>query len=156
MKAVIIIPTYNEAENIGRLIDVLENLFKEKVPSKWNMHILVVDDTSPDGTSDVVKKYMKKFNNVHLFLNKEKVGLGGAYMKGMRYAIDNLKAELMLQMDADFQHDETLIPAFLEKIDEGADVVIGSRYMKGGSIPAYWGIDRKILSIDSNVCIRLL
>src|SRR3972149_8269054 len=62
----------------------------------------------------------------------------------------------MLQMHADFQHDETLIPAFLEKIDEGADVVIGSRYMKGGSIPAYWGIDRKILSIGGNIYIRLL
>ncbi len=156
MKTVIIIPTYNEAENIGRLIDVLEAIFKEKVPSKWDMHILVVDDSSPDGTSDVVEKYVKKFKNVHLFLNKEKVGLGGAYMKGMRYAIDNLKAELMFEMDADFQHDENLIPAFLEKIDQGADVVIGSRYMAGGSIPQYWGLSRKFLSVGGNIYIRLL
>ncbi len=156
MKTVIIIPTYNEAENIGRLIDVLEVIFKEKVSKKWDMHILVVDDSSPDGTSDVVKKYMKKFKNVHLFLNKEKIGLGGAYMKGMRYAIDDLKAELMFEMDADFQHDENLIPTFLEKIDQGADVVIGSRYMAGGSIPQYWGLSRKILSVGGNIYIRLL
>lgn len=156
MKAVIIIPTYNEAPNIGRLIDVLEVLFKEKVPDKWEMHILVVDDSSPDGTADVVKKSMKKFKNVHLFKNPEKVGLGGAYMKGMKYAIDDLKAYLIFEMDADFQHDENLIPQFLERIDQGADIVIGSRYIKGGSVPQYWGFFRKVMSIGGNIYIRTL
>lgn len=155
-KVVVIIPTYNEAENIGRLIEVLQKVFKEKVPDKWDMHMLVVDDTSPDGTADVVKKYMQKYKNVHLFLNSEKVGLGGAYMKGMRYAIDELKADLIFQMDADFQHDENLIPEFLEKVDQGADLVVGSRYMKGGSIPKFWGITRKFMSIGGNFYIRTL
>lgn len=156
MKAVIIIPTYNEAENIGRLIEVLRKEVFPKIPKKWNMHILVVDDSSPDGTGEVVKKLEKKYNNVHLFTNTEKVGLGGAYMRGMTHAISVYHPDVMFELDADFQHDQNLIPKFLEKIDQGADVVIGSRYMPGGSIPEYWGLNRKILSIGGNIYIRTL
>lgn len=156
MKAVIIIPTYNEAENIGGLIEVLNKEVFPEIPKKWDMHILVVDDSSPDGTGDIVKKYEKKFKNVHLLTNSEKVGLGGAYMRAMTYTLKELKPDVILEMDADFQHDQMLIPKFLEKIDEGADIVIGSRYMPGGSIPAYWGLNRKILSIGGNAYIRLL
>lgn len=156
MKAVIIIPTYNEAENIGKLIDVLQKEVFPTVPKKWNMHILVVDDSSPDGTGEVVKKLEKKYDNVRLFTNTEKVGLGGAYMRGMTHAISTYHPDVLFQMDADFQHDQTLIPKFLEKIDQGADIVIGSRYMPGGSIPEYWGIDRKLLSVGGNIYIRTL
>jgi len=154
-KVVVIIPTYNEKENINPLIDILEDVFRN-VPAKWDMHILVVDDSSPDGTGEVVKEKMKKFNNVHLFTNSEKVGLGGAYMKGMNHAVYELKADLMFEFDADFQHDPKLIPDFLKKIEEGADIVLGSRYMKGGSIPRYWGFMRKVLSIGGNFYIRTL
>ncbi len=154
-KVVVIIPTYNEKENIILLIDVLEDIFKS-VPSKWDMHILVVDDSSPDGTGEIVKDKMQKFNNVHLFTNSSKVGLGGAYMKGMSYAIEELKADLIFEFDADFQHDPKLIPDFLKKIEEGADIVLGSRYMKGGSIPRYWGLLRKFLSVGGNFYIRTL
>jgi dolichol-phosphate mannosyltransferase len=154
-KVVVITPTYNEAENIAAHIDKLQEVFK-KVPAKWEMHILIVDDTSPDGTADVVREKMKTYKNVHLFMNKEKVGLGGAYMKGMRYAIDKLKADLLFEMDADFQHDPDLIPEFLKKIDQGADIVIGSRYMRGGSIPKHWGLMRKFLSVGGNLFIRVM
>lgn len=154
-KVVMIIPTYNEVENIGALIDKLQEVFKS-VPSKWDMNILVVDDSSPDGTADVVREKMKQFKNVNLFENKEKVGLGGAYIKGMTYATQKLGADVMFEMDADFQHDENLIPKFLEKIDVGADMVLGSRYMKGGSIPKYWGIMRKILSMGGNLFTRIM
>jgi dolichol-phosphate mannosyltransferase len=154
-KVVVIIPTYNEKENIGLLIDTLEDIFKE-VSSKWDMNILVVDDSSPDGTGEIVRGEMKKLKNVYLFTNKEKIGLGGAYMKGMTYAIQDLKADLMFEFDADFQHDPNLIPEFLKKVDGGADVVLGSRYMEGGSIPQYWGLMRKILSVGGNLYIRLL
>jgi len=154
-KVVVIIPTYNERGNIEPLVDILQKVFK-KVPSQWDMHILVVDDSSPDGTGEVVKEKMKKFNNVHLFTNSEKVGLGGAYMKGMNYALEDLKADLIFEFDADFQHDPELIPQFLEKIDQGADLVLGSRYMRGGSIPRYWGLMRKVLSVGGNFYIRLL
>ncbi len=155
MKVIIIIPTYNEAENIGLLLDTLQEVFK-KVPEKWDMNILVVDDTSPDKTYEIVRNYMKKYKNVYLLLNKEKVGLGGAYIKAMTYAVDKIKADLLFEFDADFQHDPDLIPEFLEKIDEGADLVIGSRYMKGGSIPKFWGITRKILSVGGNIFIRIM
>jgi len=154
-KVVVIIPTYDEVENIGPLINVLQKVFKE-VPEKWDMHILVVDDSSPDGTADAVRKKMKRYKNVHLFMNKEKIGLGGAYMKGMTHAIEKLKADVIFEFDADFQHDPALIPTFLEKIDKGADLVLGSRYMKGGSIPKYWGIKRKILSKGGNLFTRLM
>lgn len=154
-KVVVIIPTYNEKENINLLIDVLEKVFKE-IHSKWEMHILIVDDSSPDGTGKVVEEKMKKYVNVHLLTNKEKIGLGGAYMKGMNYAIQDLKADLMFEFDADFQHDPKLIPQFLEKIEQGADIVLGSRYMKGGSIPKYWGLVRKFLSVGGNLYIRTL
>jgi len=154
-KVVMIIPTYNERGNIEPLVDILQKVFK-KVPSQWEMHILFVDDSSPDGTADIVRKKMEKFGNVHLFLNKEKVGLGGAYMKGMTYAIAELKADVIFEFDADFQHDPELIPNFLKKIENGADLVLGSRYMKGGSIPRYWGLMRKILSVGGNFYIRTL
>jgi len=154
-KAVVIIPTYNEKENIGLLIDKLEEVFA-KVPKKWEMNILVVDDSSPDRTGEVVRGKMDQFKNVHLFTNKEKVGLGGAYMRGMEYATQEMKADLMFEFDADFQHDPELIPSFLEKIDGGADLVLGSRYMKGGSIPKFWGIHRKILSVGGNIFTRVM
>lgn len=155
MKAVIIIPTYNEKENIGELIKKLQEIFKT-LPSAWEMHILVVDDTSPDGTGDVVREKMKEYKNVHLFLNKEKVGLGGAYKKAMNYTIKKFNPDVVFEMDADFQHDPNLISKFLEKIEGGADLVIGSRYIKGGSIPEFWGIFRKILSIGGNIFIRIM
>ena len=150
-----IIPTYNERGNIEPLVDILQKVFK-KIPSQWEMHILFVDDSSPDGTADIVRKKMEKFSNVHLFLNKEKVGLGGAYMKGMTHAIAELKADVIFEFDADFQHDPELIPNFLKKIENGADLVLGSRYIEGGSIPRYWGLMRKILSVGGNFYIRTL
>lgn len=154
-KAVVVIPTYNERGNIKPLVDVLEKVFK-KVPGKWQMHILFVDDSSPDGTAEAVRRQMQIHKNIHLFINKEKVGLGGAYMRGMTHAIQTLKADLLFEFDADLQHDPELIPQFLEKIDEGADLVLGSRYMRGGSIPKYWGLLRKILSIGGNIFIRVM
>jgi len=156
MRAVIIIPTYNEKENIGRLIEHLESKIFPKIKSQFQMHILVVDDTSPDGTAEVVKKLQKKFQNVHLFLNKQKAGLGGAYLKGMIHAVDELKADIMFEMDADFSHDPKVIPQFLEKIIQGNDLVLGSRYIEGGSIPSDWGWHRKLMSRLGNLTIRVI
>lgn len=154
-KAVIIVPTYNERGNIKPLIEALEKVFRT-VPAKWEMHILFVDDSSPDGTAEVIRQMMKTQKNIHLFLNKEKIGLGGAYIKGMVYATQVLKADVMFEFDADLQHNPNLIPKFLEKIEGGADLVLGSRYMPGGSIPKYWGLLRKILSIGGNIYTRLM
>lgn len=147
-KAIIIIPTYNERENISRLIPVLEDVFS--TIERWQMHILVVDDNSPDKTADVVKDFIKKNAKIHLLVNERKAGLGNAYLKGMTKAFDELSADVVFEMDADFQHDPDKIPDFLNALDKGADMVLGSRYIPGGSIPSHWKLQRKFLSVVGN------
>lgn len=154
-RAVIIIPTYNEKENITRLIPELFKIF-ETVPPHYDMHILVVDDSSPDRTGEAVKKITEKHKNVHLHSNEKKSGLGGAYLSGMKVAFGELRADLVFEFDADFSHDPLKIPAFLKKIDEGYDFVLGSRYIPGGSIPNNWGVHRKFLSIFGNLFINVV
>src|SRR3989344_260177 len=116
MKVVIIIPTYNEKGNIGKLITILEN---EIFPGIKNhsMNILVADDNSPDGTSEEVKRLMGKWKNIDL-LSGEKKGLGAAYVRAMNHAIKEMGAELMFEMDADLSHDPKKIPEFLRNIKE--------------------------------------
>jgi dolichol-phosphate mannosyltransferase len=151
MKIVIVIPTYNEAENIEPFIEALLESTK-KFP-QHTTHLLVVDDNSPDGTGEIVKKLKSKHKGISL-LTGEKHGLGQAYLRGFRHAIDELGADVLFEIDADFQHDPHSIGQFVEKIDEGYDFVIGSRYIAGGSIPRNWGIRRKILSLVGNVLVR--
>ena len=153
IKTTIILPTYNEKENIGPLIEAIETVFRQI--RNHSMSILVVDDNSPDGTAAEVKAKQKKYENLHLITGK-KEGLGKAYLRGMDYASDKLGAEVMFEMDADFSHDPKLIPKFLEKIDQGYDLVVGSRYIKGGSIPSNWGIHRKTFSIFGNLIVRTM
>ena len=155
MKTVIVIPTYNEKGNIGKLIEVLEKAIKD-VPKNFEVHILVVDDSSPDGTADLVKKYTQKYKNVHILINPKKEGLGGAYLKGMEYATKKLGAKVLMEFDADFSHDPYKIPEFLKAINNGSDLVLGSRYIKGGTIPDNWGLHRKFLSIMGNLTIRTI
>ncbi|MEN8252810.1 MAG: glycosyltransferase family 2 protein [Patescibacteria group bacterium] len=152
--ATIIIPTYNEKENISKIVPVLQEVFKSI--KNWNINILVVDDSSPDKTADAVKKLQKKYKNLHLLLNKKKAGLGSAYLKGMARAFGDLKADVAFEFDADFSHDPKKIPELLKKIDEGYDLVLGSRYVKGGSIPDNWGLHRKLLSRVGNLVIMLI
>src|SRR5260370_75034 len=131
MKVVIIIPTYNEKGNIEKLVSILqEDIFPQI--KDHDMNILIADDNSPDGTAEEVKSLQGKWKN--LFLNSaEKKGLGAAYVRAMTYAIGQLKADVMFEMDGDLSHDPTKIPLFLKKIDEGFDMVIGTRYSEGGS-----------------------
>lgn len=153
MKAVIVIPTYNEKGNIKKLIESLEREVFPRVKN-WEMHILVVDDTSPDGTAKEVEELMKHFKNLHLLRNGEKAGLGAAYIKGMSLAVEELGANVLFEMDADGQHDQTKVPEFLKRIDEGNDLVIGTRYSSGGSIPENWPLVRKIYSVSGNLLVR--
>lgn len=152
MKVVLIIPTYNERGNVEKLVDFLEKYIFPKIKNH-SMGILVVDDNSSDGTADEVKILMEKYSNISLLMG-EKEGLGSAYIRGMTYAIDKMGAEVFFEIDADGQHDATKIPVFLEKIDEGYDMVIGTRYTKGGSIPKNWPIHRKMFSIFGNLLVR--
>lgn len=150
-KATIVIPTYNESRNIERLVKEIFELFKHI--KDWSLDILIVDSGSPDGTANKVKRLIKKYPNLHLLVTK-KEGLGKAYIRGFEYAIENLKPFVIFEMDGDHSHSPTKIAAFLKKIDEGADFVIGSRYRKGGSIPKDWGVHRKFFSVLGNIIIR--
>ncbi len=153
-KVVIIMPTYNEAENIGRMI---EELFEKEFPliKGVEMYLLVVDDNSPDGTSEIVKKKMKSYRNLHLLVG-EKKGLGWAYIRGMKYAMDTLKADAVIEMDADFQHPPRFVRPMVQAYLNGADYVIGSRYIQGGSVPKEWEFSRKAISFLGNLFIRIV
>jgi dolichol-phosphate mannosyltransferase len=152
---VMVIPTYDEKGNIGRAIDELQTVFM-KVPDNYEMHILVVDDSSPDGTADEVRGKMKQLKNVHLLINKKKMGLGGAYLSGMKYAVEKLNPDILFEFDADLSHDPKLVPQFLAKLEEGYDLVLGSRYIKGGAIPDNWGLKRKFYSVVGNMIIMFV
>ncbi len=143
--AVVIIPTYNEAATIGDMIDYL---FTKTFPAikDWQMKLLVVDDTSPDGTYKVVQQKQNKYQDLSLSLSKEKAGLGGAYVRGFKYAMKELKADVVIEFDGDFQHPPETIPVMLAEIDAGADYVLGSRKIKDGSNPQDWGFKRVFLS----------
>lgn len=153
MKVVIIIPTFNEKKNVEQLIEILENEVFPKI-GNHDMNILIADDNSPDGTGDAVRELMKKWKNLDINQG-EKKGLGAAYIRAMTYAIEN-GADVMFEMDADLQHDPLKVPEFLKKIDEGYDMVIGTRYSQGGSIPAKWPIQRKMFSIFGNLLVRFI
>ena len=153
-KVVIVMPSYNEAENIGRMIDELVDKEFPKISSA-EMHLLVVDDNSPDGTGDVVKRAMKSRQNLHLLQGMKK-GLGWAYIRGMKYALSKLKADAVMEMDADFQHPPRFVKPMVEAYLAGADYVIGSRYIPGGSVPKEWAMSRKAISYFGNLFIRLV
>ncbi|MFI5354769.1 MAG: glycosyltransferase, partial [Desulfobaccales bacterium] len=152
MKIVIILPTYNEEDNIRRLIPALWQQF---AALKHEMHVLVADDASPDGTADAVRELMGRYANLHL-LTGEKQGLGAAYIRGMTYALKELGAEAVMEMDADFSHKPEDVPRLLAALDTGADFVIGSRYVPGGSIPENWGRLRQAISRWGNIFARYL
>ncbi len=152
--AVVIIPTYNEKGNIVKTIEALAVVF-QKIKN-YQMKVLVVDDSSPDGTAEVVRQLQKKFKFLELLVNSKKSGLGGAYLSGMKQAFGKIRADLVFEFDADLSHDPAKIPDFLSKIDEGNDFVLGSRYIAGGSIPENWALHRKFLSIFGNLFINFL
>ena len=153
-KAVVIIPTYNERENIGRMIEVLE---KEIFPQikDWEMAILVVDDHSPDGTAEIVREKMKDYTNIELSLG-EKQGLGAAYARGMKYAMEKMNADWVIEFDADFQHDPAYIPQLLNAAKEGYDYVVGSRYVPGGKVPQDWNFSRRLISSLGSFVARFI
>ncbi|HYD03768.1 MAG TPA: polyprenol monophosphomannose synthase, partial [Alphaproteobacteria bacterium] len=154
----IVTPTYNEAKNITKLLDLIysKEHLKKYDEKKIIMNVLVVDDNSPDGTADIVKEYRKNNPNVHLLSRMEKNGLGAAYISGMHHAIKTLEPDIIFEMDADLSHNPKYIIPMIEKIRQGADFVIGSRYIKGGSIPKNWGIKRRILSKSANLYAKTL
>lgn len=147
MKSLVIVPTYNERENVKTLIPQILEL-----PSE--IEVLVVDDNSPDGTSDVVLEMSKKDERIHLLRRKEKLGLGSAYVAGFKYALSRPEIECVFEMDADFSHDPSSIPKFLEAIQD-YDLVLGSRYLRGVTV-VNWPLSRLILSYSANLFTRVV
>ena len=149
-KICFVLPTYNEEENIGNIIQQI--LKEEKSQSKHSFTILVVDDNSTDETQAIVQRYISLNSKVHLVTGQKK-GLGDAYKRGFRYALNDLKADLIFQMDSDGQHDTSLIPDFVSYIEEGKDVVIGSRFVEGGTTPDF-SFSRLLMSKVGNFLVR--
>lgn len=150
MKVVAIIPTYNEAANVGLLIDRLQDAF---AGTGHDLHLLVVDDDSPDGTAAVVRGTMERLANVHLLTGRKR-GLGAAYIRGMSHALDALAPDAVMEMDADFSHTPEDAPRLVAALEDGADFVIGSRYVDGGKIPDDWGLHRRMNSRFGNLFAR--
>jgi dolichol-phosphate mannosyltransferase len=145
-KSLLIIPTYNERENIEKLIT---EVFSYELP----LDILIVDDNSPDGTGQVVKDLKAKYSDLHLLERSGKLGLGTAYVAGFKFALAR-DYRYIMQMDADFSHNPRRLYDFLAEI-KNADVVIGSRYSKGVNV-INWPLSRLILSYGANMYTRLL
>ena len=145
-KTIVVIPTYNERENIGRIVP-------EVLAVDRSIEVLVVDDNSPDGTGDMVREMMAGEDRLHLLARPGKMGLGSAYVEGFRKAI-NLDASHVMEMDADFSHDPKYLPDFLRMI-ESSDVVVGSRYLNGVNV-INWPITRLILSYGANLYTRIV
>ncbi|HUI31703.1 MAG TPA: polyprenol monophosphomannose synthase [Candidatus Acidoferrales bacterium] len=146
-KTLVIIPTYNEAENIDRVI-------AQTLDSSPEVSILVIDDNSPDGTSRIVEDISKRDSRVYLLSRTSKSGLGTAYVAGFRYAIIN-GYDYVMEMDADLSHDPADIPRFHEALMNHADVVVGSRYAFGASV-LNWPMKRLLLSYGGNIFARVV
>lgn len=138
-RALVIIPTYNESENIGKLIGELYTLYAGE------LDILVIDDNSPDGTSAIVASLQEKIAGLCLIRRERKLGLGTAYIRGFRYALDK-GYRYIIEMDADFSHDPKIIRQFIDAIELEPGLVIGSRYMNNTVNVVNWPLGRLILS----------
>ncbi|NOQ97764.1 MAG: glycosyltransferase [Calditrichae bacterium] len=147
MKTLLIIPTYNEANNILKVLDEVLSLNID------HLDVLIVDDNSPDGTADIVKKYSLNHSNIFLKEREGKLGLGTAYIAGFEYAIEN-KYDYVFEMDADLSHDPKVIPEFLKAIEE-ADLVIGSRYLTGVNV-INWPLMRLFISVMASKYTRII
>lgn len=153
--AVIVIATYNEA---GSVTEMMDTLFNKIIPTikNWDTKVLIVDDTSPDKTYEIVQNLQKKYSDLHLVINPQKLGMGNAIVKGFQYAMSKLNADVLIEFDCDFQHPPSDIPKLLEQINNGYDFVIGSRKIAGGSVPNTWGLKRKFFTYVGGFSSRFI
>ena len=147
MEVLVIVPTYNERENIEHVLDVLLSL-------DVDLGVLVVDDNSPDGTGAFVDQYREREPRVQVLHRPGKMGLGSAYIRGFNWALEETDTKFVFEMDADFSHDPRAIPEFLAKTGE-ADLVIGSRYLDGITV-MNWPLRRLVLSVGANIYTRVI
>jgi len=147
VKSLVIVPTYNERANVQALIPQVLDL-------PLDIEMLIVDDSSPDGTGKLVAEMAARDGRIHLLSRKAKLGLGSAYVAGFKYALSRPEIEYVFEMDADFSHDPATIPSFLEAIKD-YDVVLGSRYLRGVTV-VNWPLSRLILSYSANLYSRVV
>jgi dolichol-phosphate mannosyltransferase len=147
IKALIVVPTYNESDNVAELIARI-------LAQPLDCEVLIVDDASPDGTAEIVSKLAAQDSRVHLMRRPGKMGLGSAYRDGFRYALEKTRADLIFQMDADFSHDPEALTEFLDAAAEN-DLVLGSRYLKGVTV-VNWPLSRLFLSYGANLYSRII
>jgi dolichol-phosphate mannosyltransferase len=145
-RGLVIIPTYNERENIERLIP-------EILALDLPLEVLVVDDNSPDGTGELAQDLTERIARVHVLRRPAKLGLGSAYIAGFRYALEQ-GYDLIFEMDADFSHDPQVLPEFVRQIED-TDLVLGSRYISGVTV-VNWPLQRLVLSFCANVYTRIV
>lgn len=147
MRTLVIIPTYNEKENIS-------NITRAVFAQNLGIDILVVDDNSPDGTQNIVRELQSEFKNLNLLGRPGKQGLGKAYIAGFQWGMDQ-GYEVLVEMDADFSHRPEDLKGLLDQLDSGADFCVGSRYVEGGRT-VNWGISRKIISRGGGIYARCI
>src|SRR3954454_14596390 len=143
MQATVLVPTYNERANVESMLRALAAVLRE------GDRVLVIDDASPDGTGEIADRLANELPFVGVLHRERKDGLGPAYLAGFRHALRD-GAELILEMDCDFSHDPADVPRLIAAAEEGADLVLGSRYVRGGSIPN-WGVTRRAISLGGNL-----
>jgi len=146
----VVIPTFNEKENIGVLIKKIQDVFEE---GEIEGSILVIDDNSPDGTAEVAGEMASRYGNIRILKRKGKLGLGSAYREGFGIALRTMKADIVFEMDADLSHDPSFIPEFIRRLNEGCEMVVGSRHIPGGKIQG-WSLYRHLVSSTANTLAK--
>ena len=150
MKLAVVIPTYNEKETIQILI---EKLFSEIKPIVDELHVVIIDDSSPDGTANIVTDLSDKFQKISLIQRPTKLGLGAAYKDGFNHVLEKIDSDLIVQMDADHSHNPLEIVTMLQEI-EGYDFVVASRHMPNSSIVG-WGVGRQMTHSFAGIIARI-
>ena len=150
MKLAVVIPTYNEKETIQSLI---EKLFSEIKPIVDELHVVIIDDSSPDGTANIVTDLSDKFQKISLIQRPTKLGLGSAYKDGFNHVLEKIDSDLIVQMDADHSHNPSEIVTMLQEI-EGYDFVVASRHMPNSSIVG-WGVGRQMTHSFAGIIARI-
>ena len=149
MKTCVVVPTYNEKENVGGLVQKVKSL------GVANLELLFVDDNSPDGTQEEIRGISASEPWVRLLARESKKGIGSAYCDGFRHAAEALGPDVLVEMDADLQHPPSALPDLLRAIQDGADVAIASRYMQGGGVLG-WSMGRRLVSKGANAYARFM
>jgi dolichol-phosphate mannosyltransferase len=148
MRATVCLPTYNELENLDAMLRALGGVLRE------GDRVLVIDDASPDGTGELADRLAAELPFVGVLHRAAKEGLGPAYMAGFERALAD-GAELVLEMDCDFSHDPAAVPRLIAAAEAGADLVLGSRYVPGGTIPN-WSLTRRAISLGGNLYAQIV